>query len=596
MAEYKVIDATQLDADMTEVADAIRDKAGTTEQLAWPDGYKSAVAAIETGGGESLVEFSQVNPVVADYLANVSYDPDDYATSQVATYYNQATEYRKDQPSGHTVTLDAAGTKGICDGNKASHTPSTAGENKIYNVTPNTVGEWWNIVDGNIEQCGTVKPTGNIRMIALGDVRNVRDLGGWACDGGTVKYGKLFRGGTPYSDTSSLSVSITDAEKEMCRNLLGIRHQLDLRISSETNGQASSAFGDDVKYTNIPIGAITSNYALLVDLDGTYTTQIKNILLTVFEAVKSNDPLYLNCSYGADRTGAVAVILNGLLGVGQSDLDKDYELTSFYEARPRTAAMYTGLIEYFKTFNGENMRDCIVAWCVQLGISLDDINAYRQNMIDGTPENVTVNVSELPSEYEAVAYIDHPDTANAIAQTAYADLGITGRTGLVIKGKTMVYTVGDTYLFGSTDGTNRLLGGSSASYILSNCGSTKGGSVTYQVTNAEGEFEFSTVVGNSYMKTSVPSASTPEHTEAITNTTAFDNGYTMALFCRNNKGTYQRIFSGRLYWLSIEEDGAEIMHLLPCRRKSDGVVGLYDKVGKQFIVSANASVPFAAGE
>ena len=51
MATYKVVDADQLNADMTSVADSIRTKGGTTEALAWPDGYKAAIEAIQTGGG-----------------------------------------------------------------------------------------------------------------------------------------------------------------------------------------------------------------------------------------------------------------------------------------------------------------------------------------------------------------------------------------------------------------------------------------------------------------------------------------------------------------------------------------------------------------
>ena len=51
MATYKVVDADQLNADMTSVADSIRTKRGTTEALAWPDGYKTAIEAIQTGGG-----------------------------------------------------------------------------------------------------------------------------------------------------------------------------------------------------------------------------------------------------------------------------------------------------------------------------------------------------------------------------------------------------------------------------------------------------------------------------------------------------------------------------------------------------------------
>lgn len=56
MAEYAVVNKTQLDADMTSVADTIRTKGGTTEQLAWPDGYKTAVEAIQTGGGGSVLD------------------------------------------------------------------------------------------------------------------------------------------------------------------------------------------------------------------------------------------------------------------------------------------------------------------------------------------------------------------------------------------------------------------------------------------------------------------------------------------------------------------------------------------------------------
>lgn len=49
MAYDKVVDSGALDAGMTEVAQAIRVKGGTTEQLAWPEGFKSAIAGIETG-------------------------------------------------------------------------------------------------------------------------------------------------------------------------------------------------------------------------------------------------------------------------------------------------------------------------------------------------------------------------------------------------------------------------------------------------------------------------------------------------------------------------------------------------------------------
>lgn len=51
MVINKIVNATQLDADLTDIADAIRAKGGTSAQLAFPAGFVDAVEAIETGGG-----------------------------------------------------------------------------------------------------------------------------------------------------------------------------------------------------------------------------------------------------------------------------------------------------------------------------------------------------------------------------------------------------------------------------------------------------------------------------------------------------------------------------------------------------------------
>lgn len=49
MAVDKLVDSTQLDADLTSVANAIRTKGGTSAQMAFPAGFVSAVNAIPTG-------------------------------------------------------------------------------------------------------------------------------------------------------------------------------------------------------------------------------------------------------------------------------------------------------------------------------------------------------------------------------------------------------------------------------------------------------------------------------------------------------------------------------------------------------------------
>lgn len=74
MAVDKLVDSTQLDADLTSVANAIRTKGGTSSQMAFPAGFVSAVQAIPTGitptGTKSITE-------------NGTYDVTQYASAEV---------------------------------------------------------------------------------------------------------------------------------------------------------------------------------------------------------------------------------------------------------------------------------------------------------------------------------------------------------------------------------------------------------------------------------------------------------------------------------------------------------------------------------
>ena len=55
MSVDKLVDSTQLDSDLTSVANAIRTKGGTSASLAFPADFVSAIAAIPTGGGGASV-------------------------------------------------------------------------------------------------------------------------------------------------------------------------------------------------------------------------------------------------------------------------------------------------------------------------------------------------------------------------------------------------------------------------------------------------------------------------------------------------------------------------------------------------------------
>lgn len=60
MAYDKVVDSSVLDAGLKAIADAIREKAGTSDNLAFPAGMAEAIAAIKAGGGSIRIETGSV--------------------------------------------------------------------------------------------------------------------------------------------------------------------------------------------------------------------------------------------------------------------------------------------------------------------------------------------------------------------------------------------------------------------------------------------------------------------------------------------------------------------------------------------------------
>lgn len=55
MSADKLVDSTQLDTDLTSVANAIRTKGGTSASLTFPNDFVSAINAISGGGGSTLI-------------------------------------------------------------------------------------------------------------------------------------------------------------------------------------------------------------------------------------------------------------------------------------------------------------------------------------------------------------------------------------------------------------------------------------------------------------------------------------------------------------------------------------------------------------
>ena len=75
-------------------------------------------------------------------------------------------------------------------------------------------------------------------------------------------------------------------------------------------------------------------------------------------------------------------------------------------------------------------------------------------------------------------------------------------------------------------------------------------------------------------------------------TTRFIPNSTLTVFCRNNAGTKVAFCTGRIHELIIWDDPSLIFdestivrHLIPCYRKNDNEIGMYDTVSKTFFTN-----------
>lgn len=359
------------------------------------------VSALEDGTSSDCVNCTptKVNLIwhqdveaVRNYIANVTYPSNDYTTTQITNYVPTPAVASDTKPTGYTFD-------GVT----------------YYNEIPNG-----NTPFSSANYAGTVNPLDQVRWINS-QTSNFRDIGGWPCDGGTVKYGLIYRSG-----------ELAAADEDLLINKIGIRTEVDLTADGAPAYPNKMRF---IGHTSYAMYSLTNTDAWLINLRG------------IIESLCYSDPVVFHCSMGADRTGTLACMLEGLLGMSQSDIDKDYELTSFYAMRARNdnyqggTADWAHLIEQIETLTGSTFRDKCVTFALSVGITIDEINTYRSIMIDGTPETLhapTVNITN------ALTNCTTNNSNSTIEISKPYSATITANSGYTLEGATVSITMGGT--------------------------------------------------------------------------------------------------------------------------------------------------------
>ncbi|MCQ2449212.1 MAG: tyrosine-protein phosphatase, partial [Clostridia bacterium] len=152
-------------------------------------------------------------------------------------------------------------------------------------------------------------------------------------------------------------------------------------------GGTVSPLGEGVNYYNYN-GAFYVGRDHGID-DPVFKNNFANEVRTF--ADPTNYPIYFHCTIGRDRTGTLALVINGLLGVSKSDLFLDYELSLFSSYGSAISdtnytelmALLTSTYDYIQSFAPTGtFAEATENYLLSIGITQTEINAIRSLMLE----------------------------------------------------------------------------------------------------------------------------------------------------------------------------------------------------------------------
>lgn len=219
-------------------------------------------------------------------------------------------------------------------------------------------------------------PDGEMRLIDVRDVPNFRDIGGRrTLSGRRIKQGMIFRG--TFIDYRGERCGLSARGRDTFVNRLGIRTEIDLRIEALGRHKTSPA-GDGVRYEFIPMEN---------GFGGTFNERGMSELRKIFDVLfdESSYPVYFHCHSGADRTGFLGIVLDGLLGLPDDEIKLGYNITSLFEHRNWDESEEIG--EYFgflhEQYPGHNLSELVRIHMTEYGLDREKLEKMTEFLLEG---------------------------------------------------------------------------------------------------------------------------------------------------------------------------------------------------------------------
>ena len=214
------------------------------------------------------------------------------------------------------------------------------------------------------------------RAMDVDGVSNVRDIGGYINeDGLRIRQGMVYR--------SAKLDGVTEMGMYTLLYVMGINTDLDLREAKDS----SRPLGEDVGYVNVACPWYSTGDNGIWANETTKSEFAKAI--KVF-ANEENYPIIFHCALGRDRTGTLALVLEGLLGLDVNTLIMEYELSVFSSQGTLGSTSYAGLrnnilgtYNYINNnYTGEDFSDKVASFLIEIGVTQAEIDSIRSIMLE----------------------------------------------------------------------------------------------------------------------------------------------------------------------------------------------------------------------
>lgn len=94
--------------------------------------------------------------------------------------------------------------------------------------------------------------------------------------------------------------------------------------------------------------------------------------------------MYLHCTYGADRTGTICFLLEGILNLPEEMMQRDYQLTGYFLSSFAGSSSFNSIYGGVEGYAGNTIQEKIVNYLTspEVGVTMEQIESIRNIFLE----------------------------------------------------------------------------------------------------------------------------------------------------------------------------------------------------------------------